>query len=334
MFKQFVASLPPYNNRVAYWRFADIGHGDPNVVVSGPIFKNSSSGLYVRSQQELEQIREFERRLQLGREPAPLVKKIDLRTIAGDDNYQRVSAIERLEQTTRTSLRGVDLVFQTPSQRLLWQAFGQEHIEPELLNFIDSMPADAVYYDIGASNGLFALYAAATGKRVICFEPEVANFSLLNLNSFLNKSTQRHPVCNFNVALSDTTGLGKMFIQKFEAGGHLKILDNPVKRGARDFEPDFVQSVLRYELDAFVDLTGIPHPNYIKIDVDGCEEQVLRGMSKTLASINLKKIFIELEESGPNFYVCSGILTEHGFRIDSRKRVQNYFGEENIVFSR
>ncbi|MDR7010069.1 FkbM family methyltransferase [Paraburkholderia strydomiana] len=288
----------------------------------------------MKSQQELEQIREYERRLHLGEKPAALVKKVDLKTIAGAENYQRVIGIEGIEQNTCTSVRGVPLTFHTPSQRLLWQAFGQEHIEPELLNFIDSIPEDEVYYDIGASNGLFALYAAATGKRVICFEPEVANFSLLNLNTFLNKSTQRHPVSNFNVALSDTNGLGKMFIQKFEAGGHLKILDNPVKRGAKDFEPDFVQSVMRYELDAFIDFTDIPRPNYVKIDVDGCEPQVLRGMSKVLASSDLKKVFIELEESGPHFDVCHGILMEHGFRIDSRKRVQNYFGEENMVFSR
>lgn len=291
-------------------------------------------GAYMESPQELEQIREYERRLQLGGKPAALVEKVDLRTIAGEDNYQRVIGIERLDQTTRSRVRGVDLVFHTPSQRLLWQAFGQEHIEPDLLNFIDSIPEDDVYYDIGASNGLFALYAAATGKHVICFEPEVANFSLLNFNSFLNKSTQRHPVCNFNVALSDTTGLGKMFIQKFEAGGHLKILDNPVKRGAKGFEPDFVQSVMKYKLDAFIELTRIPQPNYVKIDVDGCEPQVLNGMRKALASPDLRKIFIELEESGPNFDICNGMLTDHGFRIDSRKRVQNYFGEENMVFSR
>lgn len=288
----------------------------------------------IKTQQELEQIREYERRLQLGQKPAPLVQKVDLRSIAGDDNFERVVAIERLEQTTRSTIRGVNLTFHTPSQRLLWQAFGQEHIEPELLNFIDSIPSDCVYYDIGASNGLFALYAATTGKRVICFEPEVANFALLNFNSFLNKAAQRHPVSNFNVALSDTTGLGKIFIQKFEAGGHLKILDSPIKRGENDFQPDFIQSVLRYKLDEFIDLMGISPPHYVKIDVDGCEQQVLSGMKKTLARTDLKSVFIELEESGPNFDACNGILTEHGFKIASRKRVQNYFGEENFVFSR
>lgn len=288
----------------------------------------------MQSQQDLDHIREYERRLRLGQEPAPLVEKIDLRTIAGNGNYERVVAIERADQTTASTVRGVNLVFHTSSQRLLWQAFGHEHIEPELLDFIDSIPSDCVYYDIGASNGLFSLYAAATGKRVVCFEPEVANFSLLNLNSFLNKATQRHPVHNFNVALSDTTGLGKIYIQKFEAGGHLKILDNPIKRGEKDFEPDFIQSVLRYELDHFIGFTGIPQPNFVKIDVDGCEEQVLRGMKSTLARPELRKIFIELEESGPNFDVCVRMLAEHGFQIVSRKRVQNYFGEENFVFSR
>ena len=179
---------------------------------------------------------------------------------------------------------------------MLWQAFGHEHIEPELLDFIDSIPNNGTYFDVGASNGVFALYAAATEKKVVCFEPEVANFALLNYNTYLNRNKHKHQVLNFNVALSDKSELGNIYIETFEAGGHLKILDNPTKRGSVDFVADFTQSVLKYTLDDFIKLTNIDSPSHLKIDVDGYEGQVLSGMSVLLNSNELQKIFIEFPD--------------------------------------
>lgn len=286
------------------------------------------------SKEKLNQIEEYQRRLAQGLNPEPLVPLIDLKEIAGDENYDRVTHIESLKTTSTTHLRGQEISYQTTSKRLLWQAFGQEHIEPDLLNFIDEIPADSVYFDIGASNGIFALYAAATGKKVFCFEPEAANFALLSHNTFLNHKSHRHPASNFNVALSDTTELGSIFIEKYEAGGHLKILDAPIKRKSVEFQPDFRQAVLKYRMDDFMALTKIPPPEYIKIDVDGYEQQVLRGMIQTLSSQTVKKILIELEEDGENFTACRDILQTLGFKIESQKRVQNYFGENNFIFSK
>ncbi len=286
------------------------------------------------TQQELDQMEEYERRLKAGLTPSPLVKRVQLEDIAGRENVSRVTMIENSDLVSTSVIRGKSLNFITTSKRLLWQAYGQEHIEPELLDFIDQIPSDESYFDIGASNGIFALYAAAKSIKVVCFEPEVGNFSLLNHNTYLNHTIFSHDVCNFNVALSDITGMGSIYMEKFELGGHLKILDNEVKRGHKLFTPDFKQIVLKYTLDDFLELTKIPSPNYIKIDVDGSEQQVLKGMPLTLKNHGLKKIFIELEEEGANFDACNEIFVSNGFRIESRKRVQNYFGEENIVYTR
>lgn len=289
---------------------------------------------HTHTQQELDQIKEYERRVKSGLSPAPLVRRIALKDIAGEDNLNRVLELEKLEPTSTTLVRGKTLSFATTSQRLLWQAFGQEHIEPELLDFIDQIPDNQTYFDIGASNGIFALYAATKNIKVVCFEPEVANFSLLNHNTFLNSKKTRFDVLNFNIALSDETGLGSIYMEKYEPGGHLKILDSNIKRGDKVFLPDFKQAALKYKLDDFLYLTKIGNPNYIKIDVDGAERQVLSGMKIALKDENLRKIFIELEEEGENFEFCNKILISNGFKIESHKRVQNYFGEENFIYSR
>lgn len=213
---------------------------------------------------------------------------------------------------------------------MLWQAHGQEFIEPDLLDFIDQISTGEVYFDIGASNGVFALYAASKSLQVVCFEPEAANFSLLNHNTYLNHQEFTHDVLNFQVACSNENGMGSLNIEKYEPGGHLKILDSDLKRGTMKFIPDFKQAALKYRLDDFLVLTKVASPNFLKIDVDGSELQVLSGMPNILKSKKLKKIIIELEEEGEKFRACEKIFTDNGFKIESRKRVQNYFGEENI----
>ncbi|MEY3989558.1 MAG: hypothetical protein RI985_639 [Chloroflexota bacterium] len=259
---------------------------------------------------------------------------IDLQTLVEPTYYSRILDYEKMAMTTTTKVRNVDITFSTPSRRLLWQAVGLEYIESELLDFIDAIPTGATYMDIGASNGIFAMYAAVSGKRVFCFEPEVANFSLLNLNTYLNRLTSPIQVQNFNIALSNTRGIGNMYIKTFEAGGHMKILDKPVEVGkSEQFVPEYTQSILRYTLDEFIDYTHIPIPNYIKIDVDGNELNVLRGMSQVLQNIELKSVFIELEQHNPDTE-CLRIFEQHGFVITAIKQVQNYRGLHNVVFVR
>lgn len=260
---------------------------------------------------------------------------IDLQTLVEPTHYSRILDYEKMAMTTTTKVRNVDITFSTPSRRLLWQAVGLEYIESELLDFIDAIPTGATYMDIGASNGIFAMYAAVSGKRVFCFEPEIANFSLLNLNTYLNRLTSPIQVQNFNIALSDTGGIGNMYIKTFEAGGHMKILDKPIEVGkSEQFVPAYTQSILRYTLDEFIDYTHIPMPNYIKIDVDGNELNVLRGMSQVLQNTELKSVFIELEQHNPDTEECLRIFEQHGFVITVIKQVQHYRGLHNVVLCR
>ena len=205
--------------------------------------------------EQQKQVEEYHRRRALGLNPEPLVERIDLVSLAGEERYRQALLCEETVDTTLSQIRGVQLQFYVPSRRLLWQAFGQEYIEPEQLDFIDQMPDDAVYYDVGASNGLFALYAAATQKRVYCFEPDASNYFLLSYNSFLNHEHFHYPLNFFNIALSDENGIGSIYIEKFEVGGHLKILDQPVKRSERKFSPDFIQPVMKYSMDDFIEFT-------------------------------------------------------------------------------
>lgn len=82
------------------------------------------------------------------------------------ESYQQESAF-----VTESVIRGKTLRYNTQSKRQLWQAVGLEHIEPELLDYIDSLPEGAIFYDIGASTGIFSVYAKNCGLNVYAFEP-------------------------------------------------------------------------------------------------------------------------------------------------------------------
>jgi hypothetical protein len=108
--------------------------------------------------------------------PAP---RIDLEALAGAERYSNTIHIEGLDNTVTTEVRGKLLRFLAASRRLLWQALGHEYIEPELLDFIDAIPTGSTLYDIGASTGIFAMYAAAAELQPSNRRPPTSPYSAI-----------------------------------------------------------------------------------------------------------------------------------------------------------
>lgn len=214
--------------------------------------------------------------------------------------------------------RGVPLRFSVSNGRLRVWATRFEEIEPELLDMIDAMPAGSVFYDIGASIGLFSLYAAKRrNARIVAFEAEAQNYATLELNHWLNRSQLAEPMTALNLALSDTAGLGHIHARSYGAGEHGKILDQAISQDTKEsFQAAHVQSVLKLPLDQVVSVCGLPAPNVMKIDVDGAEAAVLRGAQRTLADPALHTVFIELSELSDTDEAKA--LQAHGFRLAER----------------
>ena len=131
-----------------------------------------------------------------------------------------------------------------------------------------------VIADIGANVGFYALEmarAVGPGGRVLAFEPDPLTFRLLqdrvNHGSVKNIET-------YQVALSDTSGRAALYCSAYNRAdnrlspshteSHVEVCDVDVRR-----------------LDEF--LSGLDiHIDGLKIDVQGNEEQVLRGAEATL----------------------------------------------------
>lgn len=296
--------------------------------------KERQSNTDILTKRQAENITEYKRRVSVGEDVAPLIEHIELEDLVGTEIFESVLKNEHVEESQCFQLRGCNVHFYTPNLRSLWQSAGQEYIEPELLDFIDSIPSDGVYFDVGASTGVFAIYAALKGKKTVCFEPEIANFNILNTNSFLNHENIKDNFSAFNVALSNEKAISNMYIRKFGGAAHEKILGKSDARdGTSSFTAEYVQSVITLSMDEFCNFSSIV-PTDIKIDVDGAELALLEGMSNTLSNPTLKRIFIEISESEEKSLLALDRLLDCGFEVYKKTRVQNYFTEYNYTLHR
>lgn len=169
--------------------------------------------------------------------------------------------------------------------------------EPWTVEWIEAWirPGD-VLYDVGANVGGYSLIAAThTGgqARIFAFEPAFHTYAALCDNILRNGRADC--ITPFPVALSSANGLASFDYRNLRPGSARHRLQDDRHEQADDFTPAYRQPILTYRLDDFVKQYRLPHPNHIKIDVDGAEAEVLEGAQATLASPETVSIMIEVQ---------------------------------------
>lgn len=140
--------------------------------------------------------------------------------------------------------------------------------------------------DIGASTGSFCLLAKFhPGARVYAFEPYPLAHEILLHNIECNDLTDR--VIAYQCALFNKTGVASLKVPKSLGGAGLACLGTPNR--FCEWEKFLVYT---WQLD---DISTISHVDLIKIDVEGCELQVLQGGAKIINRFR-PGILLEWEE--------------------------------------
>ena len=146
-------------------------------------------------------------------------------------------------------------------------------------------------YDIGGAAGIFTLFfARSVGKngKIITFEPNPKSCNMILEHLELN---------NFNNVEIHQLALGK----KREDGTLAIRQSNP---GTASLQEDIRVSILQEKgaetiqveidsLDNQITTNNLQKPDFVKIDVEGLEMDVLVGMSKTIKNYK-PKLFIEI----------------------------------------
>jgi len=155
--------------------------------------------------------------------------------------------------------------------------------ETEVKMFREKLEIGMTVIDVGANIGY---YTIITGKRVgvngrvLAFEPEENNFSLLSRNISLNKLNN---VTVFKIALANKSGEESLYLDNDNKGHH--------SLSSQKSRTEKIVLVRTDTLDNILEKYGSPKVDLIKMDIEGAECLALEGMAKTLA-INLDLILL------------------------------------------
>jgi FkbM family methyltransferase len=160
----------------------------------------------------------------------------------------------------------------------------EQYILEKLISLVQ--PGDTIY-DIGANIGFYTVsLAKAVGVRgrVITFEPMSENYRHLRDNIELNGLTN---VRTFQVALADWNGKGELYLtaSKENISGLPSLIPHHL---AIDREVEVAEG------DRLIETNRLPIPQLVKIDVEGSEYAVIRGLRQTLNKPNCKFVLCEI----------------------------------------
>jgi FkbM family methyltransferase len=213
--------------------------------------------------------------------------------------------------------------------------------EPQTISWIDTFKSNSVFWDIGANIGCYSLYAALDKSlKVLSFEPAFLNYYVLNQNIEINKMNNIFAYC---LALTNKVLLDILYIKKFVLGCGNNSFQKPVDFAGRKFDFSFKQGIMGFSIDRFIELFDPPFPNYIKIDVDGVEPEIIKGAFKTLRDERLKSILVELNKSSEfNKKEVMKEIKDAGFFLSSKEQTAFYASKQikkknilyNYIFSR
>jgi len=148
---------------------------------------------------------------------------------------------------------------------------------------------DTTVIDIGAHIGYYTLLAArgvGPSGRVYAFEPEVANYRWLLRNIEINGYEN---VTAISKAVADKTGPLKLWLGS--GSGTHSIYPAP----RDDQKNELVEATT---IDDFLEAEGWPAIEVVKMDAEGAEPQVFKGMQRLLERQDSLKIIFEFNRCG------------------------------------
>ena len=164
--------------------------------------------------------------------------------------------------------------------------------ENEIMEHFNPKSGDIVV-DVGAHIGLYSLIAAkrvGPGGKVIAIEPDPENFKILRKNILLNRSKNIEAL---ECAAYSAREKLKLFLPELEQG---RTIFNTVMQDRAKTSINFLE-VEANTLDNILESKNITEVNWIKIDVEGAELEVLKGAVNTLSSNKDTTFVIEIHGS-------------------------------------
>lgn len=168
--------------------------------------------------------------------------------------------------------------------------------EPETLDWIrrfGNFTNEPVFFDVGANIGIYSLYAASFYENIdiYSFEPDIQSCAALCRNVYMNNFR----VNVYPVAISEGSGLEILHTSIMKAGAGASALGHDYLFHKNKSINTFRHGVFYVGIDDVVAKYNLPVPNFIKIDVDGLEEIILKNGATVFAHNDCYSVLVEIQ---------------------------------------
>lgn len=205
-----------------------------------------------------------------------------------------------------------------------------------------------VFYDIGANMGIYSALVGDVlpGENIVAFEPHPSNAQRLRENLDRNGIQARV----VEKALSDEAGEVSLAVavesHTTSPGHNLVELNDSVKEYGQNSAEKVTTEMLKG--DDLIENEGLPSPTVLKVDVEGAELKVLRGLEGTLERDDCRLVYCEVHRNHlPKFggaeselheflESCGFVieqLNDHGskYHLRASKRTENPTYEPSVT---
>jgi FkbM family methyltransferase len=205
--------------------------------------------------------------------------------------------------------------------------------EEDIVKLFRSKEGDIVV-DVGAHIGKYTIIASkmvGSKGKVIAIEPHPVNYDILKQNMELNKLSN---VIALNYAVHSQETTVKLYESGQEEG--FTIYNTIMTDRTKTSRNQKYIEVKANTLDSLLFENGIKEVNWIKIDVEGAEYEVVKGATNIPSSSKDISLLIEIHNLGvnnKNFYVpIIHLLESKNYKLSFEKIHEG--GERHIIMKR
>jgi len=184
--------------------------------------------------------------------------------------------------------------------------------------------AGDIVFDVGAYFGFFSYYAIQkSAKEVYAFEPNPYVFEILKKHAEM-WSDKIKP---YQLALSEKNGEADLFISE-ELGAASTMLENREKSILKFHKYNKKVKVKTMTLDSFVKEYNVERVDFIRIDAEGSEREIIKGAKETIKRFKPKMAIAAYHLPDDKKVIPELVLS---IRDDYKFKLVNK-GEENLFF--
>lgn len=261
----------------------------------------------------------------------PLAKKHLFKTLFRFLYWQTQSRLQPSKFIEKPFLSGVNFYARKGLTGITGNIYTGLHEFNEMAFLLHFLRSDDFFFDIGANAGSYTLLASGVCKAKTIAVEASANTAIIAQNN-ISLNALQSKVTLINAAAGAKTGTLK-FSKNEDTTNHVLTPNEP--------QNDNAETVKVIKID---DVAIINKPSLIKIDVEGFETEVLKGMGETLKQEPLKAIIIELNGSSAHYGFkdtdIDKLLLIHQFKpyqynpFERDLVLLNSYGDNNTIYCR